>query len=91
MYSVRYYPRSHITTVRLGTYYPWIRGHYYINKYIHLYLYEQQRGINVVIIQGDQKVSVQLMITTQKVTSNVQSVPLQTHIDTPNCVLEDLV
>jgi hypothetical protein len=28
-------------------------------------------------IQGDQKVSVRLMITTQKVTSNVQSVPRQ--------------
>jgi len=28
------------------------------------------------IIQGDQKVSVHLMITIQKVTSNVQSVPL---------------
>jgi hypothetical protein len=35
-------------------------------------------------IQGDQKVSVHLMITIQKVTSNVQS-------DTPNCVLEDRV
>jgi hypothetical protein len=35
------------------------------------------------------------MITTQKVTSNVQSVPppasLQAFIDTPNCVLEDRV
>jgi len=29
------------------------------------------------IIQGDQKVSVHLMITIQKVTSNVQSVPRQ--------------
>jgi hypothetical protein len=29
----------------------------------------------LVHIQGDQKVSVNLMITTQKVTSNVQSVP----------------
>jgi hypothetical protein len=28
-------------------------------------------------IHGDQKVSVHLMITTQKVTSNVQSVPCQ--------------
>jgi hypothetical protein len=26
--SVRYYPRSHVTAVGLGTYYPWIRGHY---------------------------------------------------------------
>jgi hypothetical protein len=44
-------------------------------------------------LQGDQKVSVHLMITIQKVTSNVQSVPrhLQTFIDTPNCVLEDRV
>jgi hypothetical protein len=28
IYSVRYYPRFHVTTVALGTYYPWIRGHY---------------------------------------------------------------
>jgi hypothetical protein len=26
MYSVRYYPRFHVTAVGLGTYYPWIRG-----------------------------------------------------------------
>ena len=25
-YSVRYYPPFHVTTVGLGTYYPWIRG-----------------------------------------------------------------
>jgi len=31
----------------------------------------------VYIIQGDQKVCVHLMITIQKVTSNVQSVPRQ--------------
>jgi hypothetical protein len=31
-------------------------------------------------IQGDQKVSVQLMITIQKVTSNVQSVPRQSPV-----------
>jgi hypothetical protein len=31
----------------------------------------------VKFIQGDQKVSVHLMITIQKVTSNIQSVPLQ--------------
>jgi hypothetical protein len=45
------------------------------------------------IIQGDQKVSVHLMITIQKVTSNVQSVPcpLQTLIDTTNGVIEDRV
>jgi hypothetical protein len=44
-------------------------------------------------VQGDQKVSVNLMITIQKVTSNVQVSPasLQTFIDTPNCVLEDRV
>jgi len=45
-------------------------------------------------VQDDQKVSVHLMITIHKVTSNVQSVPpasLQTFIDTPNCVLEDRV
>jgi uncharacterized protein YoxC len=37
--------------------------------------------------------SVHLMITIQKVTSNVQSIPasLQTFIDKPNCVLEDRV
>jgi hypothetical protein len=26
--SVRYYPQFHVTAVGLGTYYPWIRGHY---------------------------------------------------------------
>ena len=30
-----------------------------------------------IFVQGDQKVSVHLMITIQKVTSNVQSVPRQ--------------
>ena len=25
-YSVRYYPRFHVTAVGLGTYHPWIRG-----------------------------------------------------------------
>ena len=42
-------------------------------------------------IQSDQKVSVHLMITIQKVTSNVQVCPasLQTFFDMPNCVLED--
>jgi hypothetical protein len=42
------------------------------------------------IIQSDQKVSGYLVITTQKVTSNVQSVPRQspTYIDTSNRVLE---
>jgi hypothetical protein len=28
IYSVRYYPRFHVTVVGLGTYYPRIRGHY---------------------------------------------------------------
>ena len=47
----------------------------------------------ILLIQGDQKVSVHLMITIQKVTSNVQSVPHQSpdiyrHAD---CVLEDRV
>jgi hypothetical protein len=30
VYSVRYYPRFHITAVGLVPYYPWIRGHYSI-------------------------------------------------------------
>ena len=48
--------------------------------------------LQVVEIQGDQKISVHLMITTQKVTSNIQSVPRQSpDTDTPNCVLEDRV
>jgi hypothetical protein len=44
-------------------------------------------------IQGDQNISVHVMITIQKVTSNVQSVPRQSPdiIDSPNCVLEDRV
>jgi hypothetical protein len=33
MYSVRYYPWFHITTVGLGTYYPWMRGHTCIGNY----------------------------------------------------------
>jgi hypothetical protein len=37
--------------------------------YIYIYIY--------IYIQGDQKVSVHLMITIQKITSNVQSVPRQ--------------
>jgi hypothetical protein len=51
-------------------------------------------GINeITFIQGDHKVSVFLLITILKVTSNVQSVPTNLHtlIDTPNCVLEDRV
>jgi predicted transcriptional regulator len=44
-------------------------------------------------IQGDQKISVHLMITIRKVTSmfKVSPASLQTFIDTPNCVLEDRV
>jgi hypothetical protein len=44
-------------------------------------------------MQGDQKFCMDLMITIQKVTSNVQSVPasLQTFIDTSNCIIEDRV
>ena len=45
-----------------------------------------------IFIQGDQKVSVHLMITIQKVTMfKVSPVSLQTCIDTLNCVLEDRV
>jgi hypothetical protein len=29
IYSVRYYARFHVTAVGVGTYYPWIRGHYF--------------------------------------------------------------
>jgi hypothetical protein len=46
--------------------------------------------LSVAHVQGDQKVSMHLMITIQKVTSNVQSVPRQSP-GTPNCVLEDRV
>jgi hypothetical protein len=45
-------------------------------------------------IKGDQKISVHLMITKQKVTSimfKVSPASLQTFIDTLNCVLEDWV
>jgi hypothetical protein len=38
---------------------------------------ENNKKTDSKIIQGDQEVSVHLMITTQKVTSNVQSVPRQ--------------
>jgi hypothetical protein len=30
IYSFRYYPRFQVITVGLGTYYPWVRGHYCI-------------------------------------------------------------
>ena len=45
------------------------------------------------IIQGDQKVSVHLMITIQKVTNNVQSVPLPVsrHLLTPGTVFSKTV
>jgi len=35
------------------------------------------KTIYVLIVQGDQNISVHLMITIEKVTSNVQSVPRQ--------------
>jgi hypothetical protein len=41
------------------------------NVYVHKHTYVY------ILKQGDQKVSVHLMITIQKVTSNVQSVPCQ--------------
>jgi hypothetical protein len=46
-----------------------------------------------IFIQSDQKVSVHLMITIQKVTSmfKVSPASLQTFIDTLNCILEDCV
>jgi hypothetical protein len=37
IYSVRYYPRFHVTAVGLGTYYLWVRGHYSI------YLFKKKR------------------------------------------------
>jgi hypothetical protein len=45
----------------------------------------------IAFIQGDQKVSVHLMITVQKVTIKFKVSPasLHTSIDKPNCVLED--
>jgi hypothetical protein len=45
IYSVQYYPQFHITAVVLGTYYPWIQGHYcmymytYIHTHTHIYIY----------------------------------------------------
>jgi hypothetical protein len=53
---------------------------------------KQAMGMND-LVQGDKKVYVCLMITIQKVTSNVQSFPtsFQTFIDMPNCVLKDRV
>jgi hypothetical protein len=38
---------------------------------------QQVRILNIMVVQGDQKVSVHLIITTQKVTSNIQSVSRQ--------------
>jgi hypothetical protein len=54
---------------------------------------EHLLAANICVKRDDQKVSLHLMITIQKVTSNVQSVPstLQTFIDTPKCFLEDRV
>jgi hypothetical protein len=34
IYSVRYCPQFHVTTVGVGTYYPWIQGHYCNDKTI---------------------------------------------------------
>jgi hypothetical protein len=31
-YCVRYYTRFHVTAVGLGTYYPWVPGHYCVSK-----------------------------------------------------------
>jgi hypothetical protein len=48
--------------------------------------------IACLFIQGDQKVSVHLMITIQlQVMFKMFPASLQTFIDTPNCVLEDRV
>jgi hypothetical protein len=52
MYSVRYYPRFHVTVVGLGIYYQWIRGHYCFkfvltctySKYISAGLWRMRRG-----------------------------------------------
>jgi hypothetical protein len=45
--SVRYYPWFHKTAVGLGTYYPWIRGHYCIIscycEQIFLFIYQDLR------------------------------------------------
>jgi hypothetical protein len=49
-----------------------------------VYIYTHTHTHTHTHIQGDQIVSVNLMITIQKVTSNVQSVPRQSpDIDTP--------
>ena len=59
------------------------------------WLYVLLSCVCYILIQGDQKVPVHLMITIQKVTSNVMfkvsPASLQTFIYTPNCVLEDPV
>jgi hypothetical protein len=41
VYSVRYYPRFHVTAVGLGTYYPRIWGIY---VYVHIPLYPEDGG-----------------------------------------------
>jgi hypothetical protein len=47
------------------------------------------RTFRNVKIQGDQKVSVHLMITIRKVMFKVSPTSLQTFMDTSKCVLED--
>jgi hypothetical protein len=64
--------------------YTWKRNECYFTNHT----FKHRAAIS--IIQGDQNISVYLMITTQKVTSNVQNVPRQSPY-TPNCVLEDRV
>jgi hypothetical protein len=66
---------------KLCLYKPWLYWYVYngtgmrqANKRFHTYLVLRLHRAH---IQGDQKVSVHLMITIQKVTSNVQSVPRQ--------------
>jgi hypothetical protein len=39
IYSVRYYPRFHLTAVGLGKYYVWIRGYYCICYFSQLFAY----------------------------------------------------
>jgi hypothetical protein len=70
----------------------WLSGNYFTVKamfYTGEYRYPPHNDVSVndgshirrwshtIIIQSDQKVSVHLIITTQKVTSNIQSVPCQ--------------
>ena len=48
-----------------------------MSKNISIFYTVDEHQCGVYIIQGDQKVSVHLMITVQKVTSKVKSVPRQ--------------